>query len=235
MAAPYRQALVPAGPHRWLGMFVALLLLLSLSTASAEKTLTIGTPILTPNGANPYQALGYAPTLALSAVFDPLTVIDFEGRIRPWLAVDWWTEDSINWLITLRDNVVFSNGQKLDAAVLVASVQHMKTLAGRSETIGSNLADITRIEAVAERQVLVTLKAPDPVFPVRLSLWRIPEPVSFPSRPSSARPIGSCWSPMQRPGALPSSTSWCSSRSVIRSPAPRRLPPAISILPWRPA
>ncbi len=179
MAAPYRQALAPAGLRRWLGILVGLLPLLALSTASAEKTLTIGTPILTPNAANPYQALGYAPTLALSAVFDPLTVIDFEGRIKPWLAVDWWTEDSIHWLITLRDNVVFSNGQKLDAAVLVASVEHMKTLAGRAETIGSNLADITGIKAVAERQVLVTLQAPDPVFPVRLSLWRIPEPVSF--------------------------------------------------------
>ncbi len=149
------------------------------TAAAAEKVLTIGTPVLTPNGANPYQALSYPSILAITAIFDPLTIIDVEGQVQPWLAVEWSSSDSVDWLITLRDNVVFSNGRKLDANVLVESVEHMKTLTGRSETIGSNLADIAGIKAVSERQALVTLAAPDPVFPVRLSLWRIPEPVTF--------------------------------------------------------
>ena len=154
-------------------------LCLAAPSAAAEQTVTIGTPILTPNGANPYQALGYPAILAVTAVFDPLAVIDAEGRVQPWLAVDWSSDDATNWLITLRENVVFSNGRPLDASVLVESVAHMKTLTGRSETVGTNLADIAAIEAVSERQVLVTLEAPDPVLPIRFSLWRIPEPETF--------------------------------------------------------
>ena len=158
---------------------IAIVLNLALAPAAADKVLTIGTPILTPNGANPYQALGYPSILALTAVFDPLVIIDTRGQVQPWLAVDWSSENSIDWLITLREDVVFSNGRKLDATVLAESVQHMKTVAGRSETVGSNLADIATIRVVSDHQALVTLAAPDPIFFVRLSLWRIPEPVTF--------------------------------------------------------
>ncbi len=179
MTAPTTTARTLTRKPLGLWLLVAIGLNLSVTTANADKVLTIGTPILTPNGANPYQALGYPSILALTAIFDPLAVIDTQGQVHPWLALDWSSDNSIDWLITLREDVVFSNGRKLDASVLVESVRHMKTTAGRSETVGSNLADIATIKPVSEYQVLVTLAAPDPIFFVRLSLWRIPEPVTF--------------------------------------------------------
>ena len=179
MATPSHRMLSLRGSPRHFWAATALGIGLACSAAASEKVLTIGTPILTANAANPYQALGYPAILTVTAIYDPLTIIDAEGRVQPWLAVGWSTENSVDWLITLRENVVFSNGRALDATVLIESVKHMKTVTGRAETVGSNLADIAGIKAVSDRQVLVTLMAPDPVLPLRLALWRVPEPVTF--------------------------------------------------------
>ncbi len=61
-------------------------------------------------------------TLAIAAnlVFDPLFVIDEEGRIQPWLAKSAvFSEDGMEVSITLRDDVYFTNGEKLTADDLV--------------------------------------------------------------------------------------------------------------------
>ena len=158
-------------------------LLLALVAAAipvrSETVLRVGTPVLTAQPANPYQGLGYPSIFAKTVIFDPLALVDQDGRIQPWLATGWGSDNGRDWLVTLRDNVLFSNGRKLTAQALLGSVEHMQTTAGRAETIGSNLRDIERIEAVSERQVRITLRAPDPMFPLRLSLWRIPEPETF--------------------------------------------------------
>ena len=165
---------------------VMLAVLMPWGDVSADTALRVGTPLLTAQAANPYTALGYPGTLTQTAVFDPLAVVDADGLVHPWLATEWVSDDMSQWLITLRENVLFSNGRRLDATALIRSVDHMRTVTGRAESIGSTLRDIQSIEAVSEGKVLVTLSEPDPVFPLRLSLWRIPEPDTFAAAQSQA-------------------------------------------------
>jgi peptide/nickel transport system substrate-binding protein len=172
---------VPEGRFRPLAknLLVVLVCVLNGAAYGADPVLRIGTAVITAQPANPYQGLAYPSILAKTAIFDPLALVDQDGRIIPWLASAWSSENAVDWLITLRENVVFSNGRELDANALLGSVEHMRTVEGRAETVGSNLRDIQDIVAVSERQVRITLRAPDPVFPLRLSLWKIPEPETF--------------------------------------------------------
>lgn len=165
--------------YRRTAVLALLVLFLGSGSAVAEKVLRIGTPIILSQPANPYLGLAYPTILSKTAIFDPLAVIDQSGQIQPWLAVAWSSDNSIDWLVTLRSDVVFSNGRKLDGSALIDSVAHMRTVRGRAETIGSSLGDIENIASITEHQVLITLREPDPIFPLRLPLWHIPEPETF--------------------------------------------------------
>jgi peptide/nickel transport system substrate-binding protein len=142
----------------------------------ADDTITIATPILPSTVVNPYQGLSLPSIFSTYAVFDPLAVVDGSGRVRPWLAERWESDDAKVWRITLKDDIVFSNGRPLDAAAVVASVAHMQTAAGRAETVGSSLAQIESARENSPRDVTVVLKDRDSMFPTRLALWKLPEP-----------------------------------------------------------
>ncbi|WP_211343429.1 ABC transporter substrate-binding protein [Lampropedia puyangensis] len=47
-------------------------------------------------------------------ILDSLVYLDGEQKLRPWLAKSWKQEGSV-WTFTLRDDVVFTDGSKLDA------------------------------------------------------------------------------------------------------------------------
>lgn len=52
---------------------------------------------------------------------DSLVFLDGEGNLRPWLAKS-WKQDGNTWTFVLRDDVVFSDGSKLDADTVVKNV-----------------------------------------------------------------------------------------------------------------
>lgn len=129
---------------------------------------------------NPYQASSLPVIMPTLAVFDPLTVIDGEGAVQPWLAIGWEADPSaMRWTVRLRENVQFANGEPFDAAAVVASLEHMQTTIGRSETIGSALAFVKRARAVASHTLEIELNEPDALFPRRMALWKIPAPKAW--------------------------------------------------------
>ena len=146
----------------------------------------IATSVFPSDIGNPYQALRLPTLLPTHAVFDPLTVIAADGRVQPWLATDWSSRDARIWTVGLRQGVEFSNGAPFTSASLVASFEHMQSPDGRSETIGSNLADIASVTADGPHAVTITLAAPDALFPIRLALWRIPDPDAWRHAPGGA-------------------------------------------------
>ena len=61
------------------------------------------------------------------AVFDTLLLATPEGTIEPFLATEWsYNEDNTVLTLTLRDDVTFSDGSKLTAAVVVKNLQRFK-------------------------------------------------------------------------------------------------------------
>ncbi len=146
---------------------------------AADHVVKIAAPFLAPAMAHPYQGLALATTLHLQPIFDALTVVDERGQVQPWLARSWSSDDSVVWTFELRDDVTFSNGEVFDAAAVVATLEHLQSPNGQTETVGSTLAAVVSAKAVAEFTVDVRLSQPDAMFPLKASMWRIPAPAHF--------------------------------------------------------
>lgn len=131
---------------------------------------------LAPEKANPYQGITLPAVVPNHAIFDSLTALDESGAVIPQLAVRWSSDDAVVWRFDLREGVVFSNGVPFDSNALVASVAHMRSEKGRTETIGSTLYQIESVDVVDDLTVDIHLNEPDALFPLHASVWRIPEP-----------------------------------------------------------
>lgn len=170
--------------------FVCVLCLFAVSVEAS--TLRLATPLLAPDSDNPYRGLSLPSAVSSQAMFDPLVVVGSDGQVKPWLVTSWQSERSKVWRLSLRPDVKFSNGAPLTAEAIVASVEHMQTPKGTTETVGSSLANIERAVSVSELVVDIYLKKPDPMFPWRIAIWRLPEPETWkvrredPSAPPAA-------------------------------------------------
>lgn len=145
------------------------------ASEAAASTLRLATPLLAPDSDNPYRGLSLPSAISSQAMFDPLVIVDSDGQVKPWLLTKWETDASRVWRLTLRADVKFSNGKPLTARDIVESVKHMQTPKGRTETVGSNLANVETAVEVSELEVDIYLKEPDPLFPWRIAIWRLPE------------------------------------------------------------
>jgi peptide/nickel transport system substrate-binding protein len=179
-------------PNLWRALVIVLCMLLSITGLHAETTLRIASPLVAPDSDNPYRALSLPSSISSQVMYDPLVVIGRDGKVAPWLLTAWDSEGSKVWRLTLRQGVTFSNGVPLAADAIVGSVMDMQTPKGRAWTVGSSLANIDRAEALSGDTVSIILKRPDPMFPWRMAIWRLPEPESWktrkgdPSQPSAA-------------------------------------------------
>lgn len=87
-------------------------------------------------------------------IFDYLVVGDENGNITGSIAKDWTTEDGKSYTFTIRDDVVFSNGNKLDATDVALSVERF-----RDETWMQFASfAIDTVEVVNETTVTINLK-----------------------------------------------------------------------------
>jgi peptide/nickel transport system substrate-binding protein len=157
-------------------MLSALTVFMGADNPAEGRTLRIATPIVVPRIANPYAGLSLPSTIGIIPVFDPLVAIDAAGRVRPWLAESWTSQDARVWTINLRPGVVFSNGAPLAAEALASSATYLKTPKGSTLTAGSTLANIARAVVTGPLTVEIHLAEPDPLFPQRMAVWKIPEP-----------------------------------------------------------
>jgi peptide/nickel transport system substrate-binding protein len=149
------------------------------AAARRESSIRIAVPLVPPAIGNPYQGITIPTTLALQAIFDTVTTVDAEGNPGPGLAVAWEQETPLSWVYRLRPGVSFSNGEPLRADALVESARHMASLRGRSETIGSMLAQVQGVEAIDALTVRIRLSEPDPLLPLHTSVWRVPAPAHW--------------------------------------------------------
>jgi peptide/nickel transport system substrate-binding protein len=124
------------------------------------------------------------------AVFDTLLQKNASGEIEPWLATEWeYNADNTVLTLTLRDDVTFTDGSKLDGAAVVASLERFRdgtspqaaTLAGKE------------FAAPDATTVTITQPAPDPSLVNLLSIapGLIEAPSSFESSDVATNPVGS--------------------------------------------
>lgn len=101
------------------------------------------------------------------AVYDPLSAYDAEGNIQPYLAESFVpSADFKQWTINLRPDIQFQNGEPLNAAAAVATMQGIQS----SALTGGAFKAVDTISAVPgnDLAVSVTMKQPWASFPATL-------------------------------------------------------------------
>ena len=126
---------------------------------------------VTPNKSNtlsisgPWEVSSLDPSkqgymLIRMQVVETLLNVDGKGVITPGLATKWQrSEDGLTWRFTLRDNVMFHDGSKLDAAAVVRSLAFAQRKHGTL-----NKAEVRRISALNENEIEIELSKPYAAF-----------------------------------------------------------------------
>jgi peptide/nickel transport system substrate-binding protein len=123
-----------------------------------EKKVTMIFSFKSPN-MDPHT--GFTPIRA--GVTETLLRLDEDQKIEGWLAEKWETADNINWKLTLREGIAFTDGTKLDAEAAKASLE-------RSIAVNESLGGSLKIKSMeAAGQVLtITTTEPYPALPSEL-------------------------------------------------------------------
>ncbi|MEV4567851.1 ABC transporter substrate-binding protein [Nonomuraea sp. NPDC049419] len=149
---------------------VALLLTGCASQASvrqaAGSTLTWGWSL--PSTWDPVTSAVGNDVHALTLVYEGVTEVDEKGEARPGLAESWtYAEDGRSVTFHLRPGLTFSDGAKLDAAAVKASLERGKT--AEDSTIAPQLVTVERITADSDTDVTLHLTQVDYQIPLLLS------------------------------------------------------------------
>jgi len=126
-------------------------------------TVQVGAPATSVNPATVNTAFVTYTTLA----YESLMYRGADGTIVPALAESWEYTDDTNtaFEFTLRDGVVFTDGNPVDAAAVVASLEYMKAANTSSPYLGA----FSAIEATGPLTVRITTSSPNPMLPTLLS------------------------------------------------------------------
>ena len=100
-------------------LMAAAVLLAGSWTATAKDTLTLGLPI-EPTGLDPTIAAPVAiREVTWGNIFEGLTTIDRDGRVKPLLALNWTVSpDGLSYTFKLRPNVKFHNDTPFDSSIV---------------------------------------------------------------------------------------------------------------------
>lgn len=101
------------------------------------------------------------------AVYDTLLRRQPDGSLTPMLATEWeLADDGLTLSLTLRDDVVFSDGSELDAEVVKANLDHFAATGG---PMGSGLAAVDEVVVTGDDSIDLVLGEPDPALALALS------------------------------------------------------------------
>jgi peptide/nickel transport system substrate-binding protein len=129
-------------------------------------------------------------SLYYQAVYDTILLETVDG-VEPFLASEFsYNEDNTVLTLTIRDDVSFTDGEKLTADVVAQNLQRFKDGGG---AYASDLANVDTIEASDDSTVAITLSVPDPALLTYLSheAGLIASPSTFDAEDAATNPIGS--------------------------------------------
>ena len=112
-----------------------------------------------PDVLDPTLARTFVGRLVFTATCDKLLDLDEKLNVVPQLATSWqWAPDYKSLTLKLRPDVLFHDGEKMDAAAVKYSLERHKTMAGSNRR--GELAPVTSIDVVDPLTVRLNLKAP---------------------------------------------------------------------------
>ncbi|MFD4339995.1 ABC transporter substrate-binding protein [Streptomyces anulatus] len=107
-----------------------------------------------------------AVTLSRLAVVEGLTRLDRNGEAKPALATSWKRDGDRAWEFTVRQDAVFQDGTKLDAAAVVRSLTAAQKASPKPRVLSDTTLTATAPDAGTVR---ITTEDTDPLLPQRLA------------------------------------------------------------------
>ncbi len=142
-------------------------LLLGAAAASQAQDLRIGMQD-DPDTLDVHRSRTYAARIVLTSLCDKLVDTDAKLQFVPRLAKSWsWNDDNTQLTFKLRDDVVFHDGSKFDAAAAKANLERALTLPDSQRK--SELASIKQVDAPDAATLVITVKQPDAPLLAQLS------------------------------------------------------------------
>ena len=146
---------------------------------SHAKTIGVARAAAPPGLGNPFTSAAQPTSGVWSLIFDALTMFDESWTLQPGLAVSWNATSDTTWEFRLRPDVVFHNGQSLDATVVAEAIGLLLTEEARGYYIYPSIDTLASVRAVGDLAIEITTNRPDPILPQRLSLVMIVEPLAW--------------------------------------------------------
>ena len=169
--------------HRmWLGSVVLATAAMTVGAVNAQvpdRELRVAMYSKTQSRASPFTS--YAPSIFwFSPIYDSLTRINQDGALVPWLAESWKLVDPSTWQFTLKPNLEFSNGEKLNANAVASTLTYLiSDEKGKATNAGADARTIVSATAIDERTVEIKTSAPNPVVPSLAAIFFVFEPKAW--------------------------------------------------------
>lgn len=146
------------------------------ASAAAEKHLRIATYSLPAALGNVHRSTSSSEIYIWAALFDPLTAVDDDAKVVPWLATSWESLDPLTWRFHLRPDVRFSNGERFAADAVVTNLEYLISPEGRRESVSRVVSAVASVRAVDDLTVDIVTKFPDIMLPGELAIARMAAP-----------------------------------------------------------
>ncbi|NMJ44019.1 ABC transporter substrate-binding protein [Roseomonas sp. JC162] len=105
-------------------------------------------------------------------VYDQLCATDGKGEVKPQMAEGWdISQDGLTWTFTLREGLVFHDGEKVLAKDCVASIDRWRRRDPFTQVLWPNVAELTALD---DRRFRFRLHKPTPLLLVALGQTQFP-------------------------------------------------------------
>ena len=105
--------------------------------------------------------------MSVAGIGEMLLRTNFDGDVEGYLATDWERTGDLTWEFTLREGVTFHDGTPVDAAAVVASLEHLLGVEAPARSF--NPTSIAGVAAVGDNVVEVTSTEPNALIPLYLA------------------------------------------------------------------
>ncbi len=119
---------------------------------------------------DPARSRAFVNRIVFTSFCDTLIDMDENTNFVPRLATEWaWGDDNMSLTLTIRDDAVFHDGTKIDAAAVKYNLDRYKTLEGSLRA--SEIASVDSVEVTGPYTVKLNMAEADSTLISQLSGW----------------------------------------------------------------